>query len=263
VKPYLAFLRGEFMSGLVYRAGFLFTVLGNIIYMGVAYFLWRNIYSSAATIHGLTFNDTFLYVALGSAVFILLKTYIDWEISYEIREGMIAVYLIKPVDYEISALFSSLGGMLTNLGAISLPTVFLLLVIFRVQVSLGPGLALFPLSLIIAFLISFFIDYSVGILTFYTESIWGLSITKEILISVLSGALIPLQFYPLAIQRILLVLPFQAIYYTPLMLVTQPQQGWMTALSMIGVQLLWAAVLFVLSRLLYNQAIKVLRISGG
>jgi len=251
------------MSGLIYRAGFLFTVLGNIIYMGVAYFLWRTIYGSAATIHGLTFNQTFLYVALGSAVFILLKTYVDWEISYEIREGVIAVYLTKPVDYEFYALFSSLGGMLTSLGAISLPTLFLLLVVFRVQVTPGPGLALFPLSLMIAFLISFCLDYSVGILTFYTESIWGLSITKEILVSVLSGALVPLQFYPAGIQKILLLLPFQAIYYTPLMLVSQPQQGWIPSLSMLGVQLLWAGILFVLTRLLYNQAVKVLRISGG
>lgn len=251
------------MAGLVYRTGFIFTILGNMVYIVVSYFLWRSIYQNLTTIHGLTFNDTFIYVALGSAIFILLKTYADWGIGYEIREGMIAVYLTKPVDYEFYSLFSSLGGMLTNLAAISFPTIVLLILVFRVSFSIGPGLFLFPFSLLIAFLISFFFDYMIGIMAFYTESIWGLSITKEIIISVLSGVLIPLQYYPPVIQKILFVLPFQAIYYSPLMMITQPNQGWEPLLSMLFVQLLWAAILFTLSRVLYHQAVKVLRISGG
>ncbi len=68
--------------------------------MCVAYFLWRSIYSQSATLRGLTFNETYIYVALGSAVFILLKTYVDWNMSYEIREGTIAIYLTKPMDYQ-------------------------------------------------------------------------------------------------------------------------------------------------------------------
>lgn len=263
MKSYLAFLRGSFMVGLVYRAGFIFTILGNLVYIGVAYFLWRSIFHNMTTIHGLTFNETFIYVALGSAIFILLKTYADWYISYEIREGMIAVYLTKPVDYEFYSLFSSLGGMLTNLGAISLPTILVLILVFKVSFTFGPGLVLFPFSLLMAFLISFFFDYMVGILAFYTESIWGLSITKEVIISVLSGALIPLQYFPQAIQKVLLVLPFQAIYYSPLMMITQPNQGWETLLSMLSVQVMWAVILFMFTRVLYNQAVKVLRVSGG
>jgi hypothetical protein len=54
---------------------------------------WRSIYSHSDIINGLTFNETFLYVGLGSAIFILLKTYADWYLHYEIREGIIAIYL--------------------------------------------------------------------------------------------------------------------------------------------------------------------------
>jgi ABC-2 type transport system permease protein len=90
-----------------------------------------------------------------------------------------------------------------------------------------------------------------------------LSITKEIIVTVFSGALVPLQFFPDAIQRVLLLLPFQAIYYTPLMMVTKPDLGWETFLPMLAVQLLWALILFAATRLFYNQALKVLRVSGG
>ena len=134
---------------------------------------------------------------------------------------------------------------------------------FKVNISLGPGLALFPISLLLAFLISFYFDYFIGIMAFYTESVWGLSITKEVIVTTLSGALIPLQFFPDAIQKILLVLPFQAIYHTPLMMVTRPNQGWDVFLPMLAVQLLWVIVTLILTRLFYNQAIKVLRVAGG
>jgi ABC-2 type transport system permease protein len=263
MNPYLAILRGSYMVGMIYRFGFVFTILGNVVFMGVSYYLWRSIYANSETLHGLTFDETFLYVALGSAVFILLKTYADWYISYEIREGIIAIYLTKPVDFQFYALFTSLGQVLMNLTAITVPTVLLLALVFRVTPSPGPGLALFPVSLLLAFIVNFSFDYFVGLLAFYTESTWGLSMTKEILVAVLSGALVPLQFFPDALQKVLLLLPFQAIYYTPLMMVSKPNVGWEKLLPMLAVQFFWALGLFAATRLFYSQAIKVLRVSGG
>jgi ABC-2 type transport system permease protein len=263
MRAYLALLRGSYMVGLIYRFGFLFSIAGNIIYMSITYFLWRSIYQGREILRGLTFDQTYIYVALGSAVFILLKTYVDWQMSYEIREGTVATYLVKPIDLQLYELFVSLGFFLTSLGAITIPTIILMVFVFHIDIPLGIGLAIFPFSLILAYLLSFCFDYFIGLLGFYTESVWGLSITKEIIVTVLSGALIPLQFFPDVIQKILMWLPFQAIYYTPLTMVAKPDLGWETFLSMLGVQLFWVIALFALTRLFYNQAIKVLRISGG
>jgi ABC-2 type transport system permease protein len=263
MKSYIALVRGSYMIGLVYRFGFLFTVLGNIVYLGVAYYLWSSIYEHADVIRGLTFDETFLYVAMGSVIFILLKTYTDWEIAYQIREGIIASQLTKPLDFQMYMLCSSLGFLLMNLTAIVIPTVLMLAFVFKVEVSVGPGLFLFPVSLVFAFVIMFAIDYFIGLLAFYSESVWGLSTTKEVVITVLAGALIPLQFFPGWLQNVVYWLPFQAIYHTPLMLLTRPDQSMEILLSMLLVQFIWVVVLVVLSRLFYNQAIKVLRISGG
>ena len=87
MRSYWAIMRGTFMVGLVYRFGFLFAIIGNAFYMGIAYYLWHSIYRNIVILRGLTFNETFLYVGLGSAVFILLKTYTDSIIHYEIRDG--------------------------------------------------------------------------------------------------------------------------------------------------------------------------------
>lgn len=263
MRSYIPIARATFMVGLVYRFGFFFTIAGNIVYLGVAYYLWKSIYGSAMVINGLTFNQTFLYVGLGSAIFILLKTYADWYIHYEIREGAIASYLTKPIDFQVYNLFANIGSLLMNLMAITIPTAIMLGLVFQVRVPPGPGLFLFPFSLFLAFLISFSLDYSVGVMGFYSESVWGLSITKEIVTTVLSGALIPLQFFPEQMQRVLYFLPFQAIYHTPLMMVTKPNQGLDVFLPMMLVQVIWAVLLFIGARLFYHQAVKVLRIAGG
>jgi ABC-2 type transport system permease protein len=263
MRSYLPIARATYMVGIVYRFGFFFTIFGNIVYLGVAYYLWKSIYRYSDTIRGLTFNETFIYVALGSAIFVLLKTYADWFIHYEIREGIIANYLTKPLDFQIYNLFANLGSLLMNLTAVTLPTALVMIFVFKVKIGLGIGLFLFPISLLLAFLISFSIDYCIGLLGFYSESVWGFSTTKEIIVTVFSGALIPLQFFPEAIQRVLFWLPFQAIYHTPLMMITRPGQGLDVFLPMISVQIFWAVALFVLTRMFYNQAIKVLRIAGG
>jgi len=263
MRSYLPIARATYMVGLVYRFGFLFTVLGNIVYLGVAYYLWRSIYSYSDVIRGLTFNETFLYVGVGSAVFVLLKTYADWFIHYEIREGLIANYLTKPLDFQVYNLFANLGSLLMNLTAVALPTALIMGLVLKVKVTYGAGLFLFPISLLLAFLISFSIDYFIGLMGFYSESVWGLSTTKEIIITVFSGALIPLQFFPEAMQKVLFWLPFQAIYHTPLMMLTKPDQGLAVFVPMMAVQLAWAVTLFIAARLFYNQAIKVLRIAGG
>ena len=263
MRSYLPIARATYMIGLVYRFGFLFTIVGNLIYLGVAYYLWTSIYRYSDTIRGMTFNETFIYVALGSAIFILLKTYADWYIHYEIREGMIANYLTKPMDFQIYNLFANLGSLLMNLTAITLPTVLVMIFVFKVKIAFGIGLFLFPISLLLAFLISFSIDYFVGLIGFYSESVWGFSTTKEIFVTVFSGAMIPLQFFPDAIQQVLYWLPFQAIYHTPLMMITRPDQGWVVFGPMLLVQAFWAIVMFILARLFYNQAVKVLRIAGG
>lgn len=263
MRIYLPLIRASYMVSLVYRFGFLFSVIGNVIYLGVAYYLWRSIYQSREILNGLTFNETFLYVGLGSAIFILLKTYADWIINFEIQQGTIAVYLTKPLDFQLYSLFTNFGAVLMNLTAITIPTAIVMIFVFKVQVTSGIGLILFPISLFFAFLISFSIDFFIGLISFYSESVWGVITTKDIIVTVLSGSLIPIQFFPETIQKILYWLPFQAIYHTPLMMITKADLGWGTFLPMLLIQIAWTVILLIGTRLFYNQAIKVVRISGG
>jgi len=114
-----------------------------------------------------------------------------------------------------------------------------------------------------AFLISFSIDYIIGLFSFYTESVWGIINTKQVLVLLLSGATIPIDFFPKVIKQFIVMLPFQAIYNLPMMVLTSPDLGVSKYIYFIGVQLTWVFALFITGKLFYSRAIKVITINGG
>jgi len=263
MKRYLHLTKNTYMVGLVWRFNAIFTVLSNLFYIVVIYFLWKNIYGSQATLREMTFPQTFIYLALTSSLFVVFKTFVDWQISRDIISGVITMDLIKPLDYQVSVLFRSAGFMLVQLTLIALPTLVILLVVFHAQMPIGINLLFFAISLVLAYLLSFMIDYMVGLTSFYTQSLWGISTAKEIIVLVLSGALIPIRFFPDALRNVLVYLPFQAIYNAPISILTDPILRTPDYLNMLGIQLLWVIAILVISRLFYAQAIKVLTIAGG
>jgi ABC-2 type transport system permease protein len=102
-----------------------------------------------------------------------------------------------------------------------------------------------------------------ALFAFYTESIWGISATKEAIILFLSGAVIPISFYPSPLKEIMYMLPFQAIYDSPLRILINAGLKIDDCLFIIARQLLWVLIIIILCNLWYKKVIKVLTINGG
>jgi ABC-2 type transport system permease protein len=263
LRGYLAIVKTSFMTGLSYRLHFLFTFITGIFYTIVIYFLWKSIYAANQSLQGMTFNQAFLYVAFAGAINVLFRYWTDWQISHEIIDGQIASFLIKPIDYELRMFSESLGYVLSNFVLTTAPTVFIVVVILQIPVQVGWNLVFFLLSVPMAYVLSFLLDYMVGLTSFYTESIWGLVTSKDVIVMVLSGALIPVQFFPEWLQKIVLYLPFQAIYNVPLTMLTDTTLGVADYLPMMAVQVFWIAALYTISRLFWSQAVKAVTVNGG
>ena len=263
MKAYWAIIKGEFMITAMYRASFIFTVLSNLLYIALVYYLWSSIYRGATIIRGLTFEQTFIYLALGSSIFILFKTYSDWIISHRILEGSITVDLFKPIDFQMQMLSHAAGSALSSVVLITAPALIVVGLVVGRSVTIGVGWLFFVPAVIIAFVISFLLDFVVGLTSFYTSSLWGISMTKEIIVTLLSGALIPIQFFPEGVQAILKVLPFQTIYNVPLTMITQPDRPVGELAGQLLIQVVWLTALWVLSRLFFRRAVRVLTVAGG
>lgn len=265
MSKYLIVAKNSLINALVFKFHFYFTFFANLVFILIIYFLWRSIYQSSSTglLNGMTFHEAFVYLSLASAIAILMTTWVDFEMSHEIISGKITMVLIRPYDYQLRLLFESLGLVFFNLVMVTLPTFIIMFIFFGDVFHIGINIVFFILSIAISFLISFVFDFIVGIVSFYTESIWGFVMAKESLILFLSGAIIPISFFPQSMQKVLYCLPFQAIFNAPLSILLSKNLSIKEYLGKMAIQFMWLVILFLIGRLFYFIAIKKVKLNGG
>lgn len=264
MKKYFVVTRKVFLTITVFRFNFFFSIVSNMVYITIIYFLWSSIYGSGSkSLNGMTFNQVFVYLALASTIFSLFTTFVEWGMSREVIEGSIIMHFIKPVDLMMYKLFECLGYVLLKLVTITIPTVLVILLVFKPDMPIGLNLLIFPVSIILSYLIMFNIDFLVGLICFYNESTWGMSSAKDSIVMLLSGAVIPISFFPETLKTIVNFLPFQAIYNIPLNTLISNKFGAGDYINNFLVQIFWILLLFAINRLFYRKAVKVITVNGG
>jgi|SRR5690554_2982214 ABC-2 type transport system permease protein len=263
MNKYLIIAKSSFMVALSFRANFLLQTIGSVFMISVLYFFWKSIYSNALVINELGFEQAFIYIIFANAIYNLFRTGTDWNLSNSIMKGHIIIDFLKPIGIQYIYFFDYLGWVLANLITVSIPTFVIAFFCFRLKLALGLNLLVFLLSLLLAIFINFHFDYFVGLLAFYTESIWGISTAKEVIITFLSGAIVPLPFFPQAIRQILELLPFSAVYHTPLIILTGSNINLALVMKKVFLQLFWLIALFLFNKLFYTRASRVLTVNGG
>lgn len=265
IRQCLALVRGSIMEGLTFRTSTFVSIIGNLVYLVIIYFLWRAIYDSSPTdtVNGMTFYDTMVYLVLASAMFNFMNNFVVWDLGRGYQSGEIVEFLVKPIDYQRYLFFATSGNSIVTFFITFLPTFFVVYFITHGSFALGINLVFFAVSVVFAVVINFCVDFFVGTICFYTQSIWGVNIMKEVVISLLSGATIPLAFFPGQIRTVVDFLPFQAIYHTPLHILTGRELTITDYMQGIGVQVFWVLVMLLVSKLFWKRSLKVLTINGG
>ena len=265
IKKYFALTRASIITSLSFRLSTLIMIFGNLLYLLVVYFLWKAIYASAGTdtVNGMTFNDTLIYLVLATALFTFMEMYIVWEIGRNIQSGQIVLDLIKPMDYRQYVFWSYAGELITHFVFTFLPTFIVVSIVTHGAIPMSWNLLWFILSVFLAVSINNSIDYFVGGICLYTESIWGINIMKQVLVTLLSGATIPIAIFPEPFKTVVMYLPFQSIYNTPLLILLGKSGDTMETLSMIGVQAFWVVVMALISRGFWRLSIRQITVNGG
>ena len=79
----------------------------------------------------------------------------------------------------------------------------------------------------------------------------------------LSGAIIPLQFFPEIFRSFVDKLPFQAIYHIPLEILLNDELSNGKILVLLGVQIIWIIVTYLIAKLFFMKASRAVVINGG
>ncbi len=265
LKKYLTLTRAGVIESLQFRVSMFVMVLGNLLYLTVVYYLWKAIYASAGTdvVNGMTFTDTLIYLVLATALFNFMEMYTVWEMGRNIQTGKIVLDLLKPMRYRSYLFWSFSGTFVVNFFATFLPTFIVVCIVARGAIPMGISLLYFVAAVVMAVVINYSIDFIVGTICLYTESIWGVNIMKQVIVLLLSGATIPLAFFPKPLKTVVGFLPFQSIYNTPLTILLGGASGTGAVVGALGIQLFWCVTLLALSSLFWKMSLRKITVNGG
>lgn len=265
MKKYFALIRGGIMTLLQFRNASVAIIVGNLIYIILVFNLWKSIFESVGTdvVNGLTFENTMIYLVLASALFYCMEVYLASNMSANILSGKIILDLVKPMGYQSYCFFSFLGDVAFNFAVTFIPTFIVVYFLSGFSIQLSLNLIFFILSVILAVLINLCIDFFVGTICLYTQSLWGIAFVKKLIVLLFSGAMIPLNFFPDKLKSVAMHLPFQAIYNIPLQQLINNSLNLMERLISLVIQVLWFVVLLTAIHLWWKKSLKIITVNGG
>lgn len=234
-------LRVGLAEAVAYRAEFLVWLLSTNMPL-VMLALWTAV-ARDAPVGRFGQRDFVAYFLAALVVRLMTGAWVIWELNFEIRQGTLAFRLLRPLHPLIAYACENVAAMPLRL-ALSLPVaVLLLFTVGGARVTRDPVLlALFPVTVLGAWLITFLAMAVVGALAFYVESAGSIFEIWLGLFGVLSGYLVPLELFPPWVAALARALPFRYMLAFPVeMVIGMQSRG--RALAELGIQWLFVAVL--------------------
>lgn len=267
-KIYIPFTHSILQMKMSYKLDFFMGIVGQLIKCFVVYYLWKAVYinSSSYVMNSFTANEMLTYVFMSTITANIVSNTVDVSIGGEVWDGSISMNLIKPINYQVKLFFESVAELVQGTLFIAFPIWVGLIIIRYLTVSDVPPnittILFYLLSSLLGFLILFLLNFIFGILSFYVTNIWGIRNLKYALLDFLSGSIVPLAFLPLCIQKVMKFVPFSSVNYVPVTIYLGKVTG-SELYKILGTQVLWIVILYIISLFVWNKAIKRLSILGG
>jgi len=267
-RIYFPFINAGMQETATYRVNWIFYILGSVLGCFVSYFIWHAVFLSGEgeTMNGFTLPQMIVYIFLIFLTSTMIGSDAAWAVGEEVRDGSIAMRLIKPVSYNATFLFQELGTKLLTEMFLVVPLIAGLEIVRTILVGSLQfsvvNLLIYLCSCVLAYLINFFFNICFGFIAFVIKYLWGANMMKNCIVGFLSGAIIPLSFLPETLGRIFMILPFASLNYTPVMIYMGVYQG-AELLYFLGLQVFWALFFWGLSKLLWVISVKRLSVQGG
>ncbi|HEX8203852.1 MAG TPA: ABC-2 family transporter protein [Isosphaeraceae bacterium] len=273
LRKYSKIFRASLVERMTYRGDFLLATFLRFLPMLTTILLWNAIYagarsrSGATALAGFRFPEMIAYLLLVniSRMFSSMPG-LAGGIARDIREGTIKRYLIQPVDLIGYLAAYRVAHKATYIVSSALPYAVLFFLCRGFFVGLVPTdpvtwLA-YAVSLVLAFLVGFFFEASVGMVGFWFLEVTSLLYIVMTLNFFISGHMLPLDLLPRPWSDLLKLLPFQYMAYFPAVVFLGKVTGRDLALGLLG-ELAWALAFIALARWLYRRGLRRYSAFGG
>jgi ABC-2 type transport system permease protein len=194
---------------LKYPMGLFIKLIYLPIQMLISIFLWIAVSSSKEIDIGYMICYYLLANLLGYAYPFL---HIAKNIQTDIMEGGISNYLVRPMNY-VEPIWAKYLSWMVLYSVVFIPTLIIIYIIYHIALVNILGFVLFA---IMGMTIEFLLWYNIGQLTFFLGKVRGIMMITRAIRTFLSGALLPLSFFPEHVRNFIDFLPFKFYIYTPI-----------------------------------------------
>ena len=199
-----------------YRTHSMVSIFVGPVYFIVQYFIWSAVYSRRTYLNGMELSEMLTYFGVTTLIGYITMDFADWNLQMLVRTGKFLTFAIRPIHHRFFALSQKIGHRILGLFFEFIPCLFIFVFIFKVD--LRPASYFWTIiSVALAFLMNLYMNYTIGLTAFWLVQATGVRRVYLLLQGIFSGGLIPLVFFPKALQKLLLFLPFQYVSYVPAM----------------------------------------------
>lgn len=263
MRAYLSAFRMRWKMETQYRGAVLGGVLCQVFFGLILTCLYRALYQSKP--QSMPLSAVVTYVWLQQAFFRMLLSS-DGDLAEKIRTGDIAYDLCRPVQlygfYYVRIMAQKLVGSLMRAVPMFIFAALLPKELRLCAPSSLPALLAALMSLTMGLLCMCAMENITMGITMRTLDPRGMQAMLNLLMTILSGNILPLTLFPDSWQRVLTLLPYAQMLDAPIRLYTG-QWTLSQAPGAFAVQAAWTALLVLLGLLLWRQNQKRLIVQGG
>jgi len=266
---YFTILRISIAERLVYRVDFALGTLMRFLPIVSQIFLWDAIFKGMGSGHneivGYNYNELIAYylLAMVGRAFSSMPGLAS-SIARDIREGTIKKYLLQPVDMLGFALMNRLAHKLVYYGVAVGPfaLVFWLCRGFFNGWPDAVTLLAFVASLLMSFLLGFFLEATLGMIGFWFLEVSSLLFIYMLASFFLSGQMFPLDMMPSYWPVVLKIIPLQYMAYFPAAVFLQKVTGAELAWGL-ATEVFWVAFFYASARTMFHYGVRRYSAFGG
>lgn len=264
-------LRIALEERLVYRGDFALGTLMRFLPIVTQIFLWWAIFeairldtaaSEPASIRGYSYYDFVAYYLLtmvGRAFSSMPG--LASGVSRQVRDGEVKKFLIQPIDMVGFLLLSRIAHKLAYYSVAIGPFAL----VFYLCRGFFPGwpdattFLAFVCSLVMGFVLGYFLEVSLGLVSFWFLEVSSLLFVYMLFSFFLSGHMFPLDMLPSPFDAIVKFLPLQYLAYFPAAVFLEKIQGSELAVGLM-LELVWIVFFLLFSRWMFDRGVR--RYSG-
>ena len=263
MKAYLYIGKLKIQTALAYRFDMLSTILVQCIVMFAISYFWIAAYGGTESVQNIDKNSMLTYTTISILMSNLLTMNVQYRIVDSIRNGNVALDILKPINIYGIYMAEDIGESIIALCQRVIPLLVISTIMFGFPKAVsGPNFIFFLVSFVFAYLINWLLAGLLGLCAFQTLSMGPVMAVKGYIIKLLSGSIVPLWFFPKGLQTILECLPFVGIYQVPLGIYIGKYKIEEVVFRMV-LQFIWVVILFVSFWVLQKKMANKVLIQGG